>query len=325
METLKIHRHTGRYNFKAWEIAEMKNAIPTRNMSEIAPRQKQINDMKEQIKTLQKHIDSLNDTTMQDSKKIEDGFENRTQDCYRLKNWNRRCYEFFAVESQILIQTLPFEKYDNQTEAFENGDLRELNTDEERAMYNRILYHDGKTYSFGPRIPDQPKQEEPATKQGTATLILTEGDIDHEKHLHFDPQSPSPVLFRNNLDIQDIIDAHEAPTDGLWSTFTAEWELTQPEIDAVMAWHWAKTAEGTDPNEAQDDASSQSTDDELADYPNLKRDDAGIVVLVRNGLKAQDVYNISQKDSKIWNKYVKTHGLTELEIENVGRFHDLPF
>jgi hypothetical protein len=306
---LKVHRRSGRWDFTEQELENMKNQQAER-VESLSEWDRRVLDAAEVVKNLKAHQAAALDTIKKENVRIRNKWEDQDQDCYRLMNYDRGVKQYWAIKTRKLLSEVPMSSEDRQT-TFLTGDMVRIENPADRDKYTDVIFIDGAWWSFGPRIPDQPKEEQPATEEGTATLMLTEGDIDHEKHLHFDPQSPSPVLFRNNLPIVDIIDAHEAPTDGLWATFTAEWELTQPEIDAVMQFHWRKTAEGTEANDVQPI--------DLQDYPTLKNWD-GEVVLKRNGLKAQDVYNMSQKDAKIWNKYVKTHGLTEEEIENVGRF-----
>lgn len=236
-QNLKIHYRNGKYVFTEHELQEMREAIPARIHNEILPRQRQIKDLKDQIKSIQAHIDSLSDTNGQESMKIEDGFEDRRQDCYRLKNYGRRCFEFFSIRDQSLIFSTAFEREDHQIDFHFVGDIEEI-TDPEN--YTRTLYHDGKLYSFGPRkIVDD---------------------------------SPSETV----LDV-------EVANDG------------------------------------------EIKDGPLRDYPTLEYGDGDIVQLKRNKIAAFTIFEMSQKDEKIWKKYVKAIQLTEQEIDDVNRYSELPF
>ena len=297
-QSLKIHYRHGKYNFTESELQEMREAIPARIHNEILPKERQIKDLKEQIKTIQAHIDSLSDTNRQDSKKVEDGFEDRRQDCYRLKNYDRRCFEFFAVRDQTLIASTPFEREDHQIGFQFVGDIQEI-TDPEN--YTRTLYHDGKLYAFGPRkiFDDAPAETtETATDTPITEIALTDGsEVSPETH-HFDPNANDPVLFRNNVRILGIWDHHENEAKTPWETYRADWELTDEEVDAVGEW-------------IRDNA-----------YPNIN---PKTMKLRRNGLVASEADAQLAKAGKIRDKYIAAHSLTPAEIRDIVDFCDLPF
>ena len=294
-QNLKIHYRHGKYNFTESELQEMREAIPARIHNEILPKERQIKDLKEQIKTIQAHIDSLSDTNRQDSKKVEDGFEDRRQDCYRLKNYDRRCFEFFAVRDQTLIASTPFEREDHQIGFQFVGDIEEI-TDPEN--YTRTLYHDGKLYAFGPRKIFDEAPSETVTETPITVLALTDGsEVSPETH-HFDPNANDPVLFRNNVRILEIWDAHENEHKTPWPQFIIDWELTDEEVDAVGEW-------------IRDNA-----------YPNINPE---TMKLRRNGLSTVDADAMLAKAGNIRDKYIATHSLTPAEIRDIVDFCDLPF
>lgn len=139
----KIHQRNGRYNFTPSEIAEIKDGIPVRISSTIGPKQREINKLKADIKTLQTAIDQAVNENEADSRKLQDGYENRNQPCYRLKNFKRRVFQYFTIDDMRMINEVPFEDGDDQMDAF-GDDLREVT----EGYTGRELYHEGKTYAF---------------------------------------------------------------------------------------------------------------------------------------------------------------------------------
>ena len=138
----------GRYNFKPHEIQEMKNSIPPA-IAKIAQWEGEIASLKNQIKQLQTSIDALANTNTDNANLINAGLTGKSQPTYRLKNWDKQCFQFFTVEDQRMISETKFGPDDNQIQIVDTGDLLEVTQEDADRLGYTTLYWEGKLYNFG--------------------------------------------------------------------------------------------------------------------------------------------------------------------------------